>query len=305
MKHRHVIYGLIAVAIVLLSACSNSDVAATVNGTAITNEDVAELRTAPVGDTVSGEQVRGDLTTLIIAQAIVDAAEEDYGVTGLDTEEARDAYLAQASPSELSVVDAITANPELGSGAADVVATQLAVRSAVVESIVNDPDVLTEVWENQRDLLTEVCVRHIVVPEQAEAQAAYDRILAGEPFGDVADDVSRDDRSPGGQLQCPAHPTDYVEPFATVVASTEVGTVTEPFQTEFGWHVVIVDERTVAGSYEEVVADAQRWVPEIVVQSIWSAWRDSAVNGAEIEVRSQIGRWFPSADGILPPPDSP
>ena len=305
MKHRYVIYGLIAAVAMIVAACSNSDVAATVNGTEITNEEVADLRSAPVGDTADGEQVRGDLTTLIVAQATVDAAEEDYGITGLDTDEAREAYLAQASPSELSVLDSISQNPELGPGAADVVLTQLAVRSAVVEAISNDPELLVGVWEEQRDILTQVCVRHIVVPEQAEAQAAYDRIQGGESFGDVADEVSRDDRSPGGQLQCPASPSDYVEPFATVVATTDVGVVTEPFETEFGWHVVIVDERSLPASYEELVADPQRWVPDIVVQGVWSTWRDSAVSRADVAVRSQIGRWFPSGDGILPPPESP
>ena len=305
MKHRYVIYGLIAAVAMIVAACSNSDVAATVNGTEITNEEVADLRSAPVGDTADGEQVRGDLTTLIVAQATVDAAEEDYGITGLDTDEARAAYLAQASPSELSVLDSISQNPELGPGAADVVLTQLAVRSAVVEAISNDPELLVGVWEEQRDLLTQVCVRHIVVPEQAEAQAAYDRIQGGESFGDVADEVSRDDRSPGGQLQCPASPSDYVEPFATVVATTDVGVVTEPFETEFGWHVVIVDERSLPTSYEELVADPQRWVPDVVVQGVWSTWRDSAISRADVAVRSQIGRWFPSGDGILPPPESP
>ncbi|MGI9528188.1 MAG: peptidylprolyl isomerase [Acidimicrobiia bacterium] len=305
MKHRYVIYGLIAAVALVVAACSNSDVAATVNETAITNEDVGELRTAPVGDTVNGEQFRGDLTTLIVAQSMFDAAEEDYGITGLDTEEGRQAYLAQAPQSELEILAAIDDNAALGEGATDVVTSQLAVRSAVSEELANDPETLLRVWQDQRDLLTSVCVRHIVVPDQAEAQAAYDRVAAGEPFSDVADDVSRDEISLGGQLGCPAHPTDYVEPFASVVATTEVGVVTQPFETEFGWHIVIVDERTLPASYDEFVADASRWVPEVVIQAAWSNWRDAALGRADIAVRSQIGRWFARGDGILPPPDSP
>ena len=305
MKRRYLIYGLLAAVMLILSACSNSDVAATVNGTVITNEDVGALRAAPVGDTVGGEQVRGDLTTLIVAQATLDAAEEDYGITGLDTQEGRDAYLAQASQAELEILETISGNPDLGQGAIDVVVSQLAVRSAVVDEFTNDPDLLLRVWQDQQDLLIEVCVRHIVVPDQAEAQAAYDRIEAGESFGDVADEVSRDDRSPGGQLQCPAQPTDYVEPFGTVTATTQVGVVTEPFETEFGWHVLIVDERSFPASYEEFVTDADRWVPEVVIQGAWSNWREDALGRADVAVRSQIGRWFAAGDGILPPPDSP
>lgn len=305
MKHRYLIFGLLAAVAVVVSACSNSDVAATVNDTAITNEDVGELRAAPVGETVSGEQFRGDLTTLIVAQATLDAAEEDYGITGLDTEEGRQAYLAQAPQSELDILASIGNNAELGKGATDVVVSQLAVRSAVAEEIANDPEVLLGVWQDQQRLLIEVCVKHIVVADQAEAQAAYDRIAAGETFGAVADEVSGDGLSPGGQLACPAHPTDYVEPFATVVATTEVGVVSQPFETEFGWHIVVVDERTFPASYEEFVADASRWVPLVVIQGAWSNWRDDALGRADIAVRSQIGRWFARGDGILPPPDSP
>ena len=266
---------------------------------------MGELRTAPVGETVNGEQFRGDLTTLIVAQAMVDAAEEDYGITGLDTDEGRAAYLAQAPQSELDIVASIGTNAELGEGATDVVTSQLAVRAAVAEELANDPEILLRVWQEQQNLLISVCVRHIVVPDQAEAQAAYDRVAAGEAFSDVADEVSRDEISPGGQLGCPAHPADYVEPFATVAATTEVGVVTEPFETEFGWHILIVDERTFPASYEEFVADASRWVPDAVVQGAWSNWRDEALSRAEISVRSQIGRWFARGDGILPPPDSP
>lgn len=305
MKHRYVIYGLIVAVALIVSACSNGDVAATVNGVAITNEDVGELRTAPVGDTVSGEQFRGDLTTLIVARATLDAADQDYGISGLDTEEGREAYLAQASQSELDILASIDDNPDLGKSATDVVVSQLAVRSAVLEEIAHDPDILLRVWQDQQNLLSEVCVRHIVVSDQAEAQNAYDRIAAGEAFNVVADEVSEDEVSPGGQLQCPAHPTGYVEPFATVVATTQVGVVTEPFETEFGWHVLIVDERSLPASYEEFVADAPRWVPEIVIQGAWSNWRDDALGRADVAVRSQIGRWFASGDGILPPPDSP
>jgi parvulin-like peptidyl-prolyl isomerase len=288
-----------------VSACSNSDVAATVNDSVIDNEDVTALRNAPIGETISGELYRGDLTTLIIAQATLDAAEHDYGITGLDTDTARSEYVEAASASELEIVSSVRENPDLSEAAVDVVVTQLAVRAAVAEEITKDPEVLERVWQEQQRLLVEVCARHILVASEAEALAAKERIEAGEDFTSVANELSLDTFSPGGQLPCPANPTDFVEPFATVVAATQLGELTDPFETEFGWHIVIVDDRVFPASYDEFVAAAQRWVPEAVVFGAWSNWRDAALASAEIEVRSQIGRWFPQGDGILPPPASP
>ncbi len=303
MKRSLLILFIVAAGAVVAS-CSNPEVAATVNDTAITFDDIADVRTAPVEQVAVGEQVRQDLTTLIVTQATVDAAEEQYGITGLDTDEGRQEYMSQASQTEQDVVASIGNNPELGSGALDAVITQIAVRSAVVDELYRDEAILERVWQTQQQLLLEVCVRHVLVETESEAADVLERIRAGEDISDLADEVSLDP-SPGGVLPCPANPIDYVEPFATIVASAQVGEPTGPFQTEFGWHVVVVDSREFPESYEAFVAEAERWLPVVVIQGAWANWRDAALGAADIAVRSQIGTWFPQADGILPPPDSP
>ena len=130
-------------------------------------------------------------------------------------------------------------------------------------------------------------------------------MLAGEDFGAVADELSLDTFSPGGQLPCPSSPSSFVEPFASVVASAPVGETTLPLQTEFGWHVVLVDSREGPESFEEFAEDAQRWIPIVELNQAYIAWRDEALGRAAIVVRSQIGTWFPQGDGILPPAESP
>ena len=130
------------------------------------------------------------------------------------------------------------------------------------------------------------------------------RILAGEEFGAVAADVSLDP-SPGGQLLCPSKPRDYLDPFDDVVATAPIGEITEPFETRVGWHIVLVDSREEAESFEEFAQDPGRWIPLEALDVAWVEWRESDVARADIVVRSQIGRWFPQGDGILPPPESP
>ena len=296
---------LLGAAALVVSACSTSDVAATVNETEITNGEVVALRSDAVTEVIQGDPFRSDLTVLIVTQATVDAAEEEFGVTGFDTADGRVAFLSDATPEELAILESVGADPVRTPAAVDVVITQLAVRSVVIDEILRDPQLLAGVWQDQQETFVEVCARHILVATEAEAIAAKARIDAGEPFSAVANEVSLDTVSVDGQLPCPSSPANFVEPFGTVVASTQIGVVTEPFETEFGWHVVIVDDRVFPATFEEFVAEADRWVPQEIVQRAWTAWRDDALGRADIAVRSQIGRWFPAGDGILPPPDSP
>ena len=58
---------LIGVAALAVSACSTADVAATVNETPITNEEVSSLHPDPVGVVANGDAFRNDLTILIVA----------------------------------------------------------------------------------------------------------------------------------------------------------------------------------------------------------------------------------------------
>ena len=292
-------------ALFVLSACSSADVAANVGGTDITDGEVTALRSADVGSTADGGQFRGDLTTLIVGRATLLAAEEDFGITGLEAPGAREAWLAQATPQELDVIANVAGNPALTESAVEVVTTQLMVRAAVIDAIAEDEELLLRVWQERQQELIEVCPLHILVATEAEAAETRARVLAGEDFANLADEVSLDTSSPGGALPCPSIPVAYVEPFATVVATAPVGEVSEPFETQFGWHIVIVESREVPASYEDFASESQRWIPADALAGEWTIWRNDAVERAVVVVRSQIGRWFPEGDGILPPPTSP
>jgi hypothetical protein len=304
MNHRVRITVLVAALAVAASACASASVAAEVNGTPITDDEVTGVRSKDAGAVLAGEEFRNDLTTLIIAQATLDAAEEDYGITGLDDDSAREAWLEQASEQERAVVDSVAGNADLTDAAVAIVTTQLMVRSAVLDELARDPDVLMTIWEDQGGTLMDVCARHILVATEEEAIAARERVLTGEDFGDVADDVSLDS-APGGALPCPSSPSTYVEPFATVVSTQAIGELGEPFQTQYGWHVAIVDSREGPTDYEEFAADPRRWAPDTAFAAVWGSWSDEALTRAEVTVRSQIGEWFAQGDGVLPPPASP
>lgn len=81
------------------------------------------------------------------------------------------------------------------------------------------------------------------------------RILAGEDFTAVAKAVSEDPQSAveGGDLGWTG-PGNFVPQFEQVLNSLELGAISEPFKTRFGWHILQVQERRV----HDATADRQR-----------------------------------------------
>ena len=91
----------------------------------------------------------------------------------------------------------------------------------------------------------QVQAAHILLPTREAAEAAYARVTeGGEDFAAVAREVSTDEGTAanGGELGWFTR-EEMVAPFAEVAFALEPGTISEPVETEFGWHVIRVAER--------------------------------------------------------------
>ena len=92
----------------------------------------------------------------------------------------------------------------------------------------------------------EVRARHILVPEEAQAKAALERLKKGEDFAKVAGELSKDPGSgkEGGDLGWFAKER-MVPEFAEAAFKLEKGQLSEPVKSQFGWHVIkLEDKRT-------------------------------------------------------------
>jgi parvulin-like peptidyl-prolyl isomerase len=88
------------------------------------------------------------------------------------------------------------------------------------------------------------CVSEILVSTQADAAALRAQIVAGAPFAQVAQTQSQDQASAasGGQLGC--GPTGrFVTGFEQAVDALPTGQLSQPVQTQFGWHLIEVTSR--------------------------------------------------------------
>jgi peptidyl-prolyl cis-trans isomerase C len=108
--------------------------------------------------------------------------------------------------------------------------------------------------------------RHILVEKEDEAKAIIAQIKKGAKFDDIAKKQSKDPGSgaKGGDLGW-ANPTGYVPEFAEAMKKLNKGQMTDaPVKSQFGWHVIRVDDIRDAKAPEPPAFDAVK--PQIVQQ---------------------------------------
>lgn len=89
---------------------------------------------------------------------------------------------------------------------------------------------------------TEYNASHILLETEEAAQAILERLDDGEDFAKLARDESTGPSGPnGGQLGW-FTPDRMVKPFGDALVEMEPGTVSAPVQTQFGWHIIQLNE---------------------------------------------------------------
>lgn len=102
-------------------------------------------------------------------------------------------------------------------------------------------------------LITQTKTRHILLrpnelrdASDAERQIhqLYQRLQAGEDFATLAREFSDDpgSGSNGGDLGW-VNPGDMVPEFDATMKDTAAGAISAPFETQFGWHILLVEDR--------------------------------------------------------------
>ena len=125
----------------------------------------------------------------------------------------------------------------------------------------------------------EVRARHVLVDSEDEAKAALARVKGGEDFAKVAAELSKDPGSgkDGGDLGFFTQDR-MVKEFGDRAFSMKPGEVSDPVKTQFGWHVIKLEERRErpVPPFEQVKDQLQRYLQQKSQQDAVLKLRESA-----------------------------
>lgn len=209
---------------------------------------------------------------------------------------------------------------------------ELVIQDALKKGLDKDPQLLEQLESLKRTLLTEIAVKkhlqenpptkedvqaeydkrlvaagrpteyqasHILLETEEEAKAVIKALQEGAAFEELAKQKSKDTMTgpKGGDLGWFAH-GQMVKEFSEAVASLEIGKFsTEPAQSKFGWHVILLkDKRDVPPPKLEQVEDR---LAEHVRQRKVSDYLLSLQKDAKIEPNQEFP---PAASADVPPP---
>jgi len=307
---------------VVVSACSSvSSYAATVDGTRISsgtlenelrdigrNDKYLKLVESRVQSPVRTDGVfDASFTTSVLSQEII------YDIVAKDLARRK----IVVSPKDLAAArtaasDRVTGD-DVFNGFSKSYQETLTRRSAEVSLLVfallnqGPPDVVAKAYyDANQDAFAQVCVSHILLATEDDANKAKSRLDGGEDFATVAKSVSTDSASApaGGELGCFGKDNQLVPEFAQAMFSQPVGVVGAPVKSQFGYHVILVRSKEVA-PYDKVAAQA-RDQAAAASQDKLAGWADEAIAKANISVNPKYGHWEKNgAQSRVVPPEAP
>lgn len=212
-----------AVFVPVSAAYAEDKVVATINGKPITEADLAVAETeigSDMGSLPAPQKRMSLLEFLIDNQLFAEAAEGANLGQGADFE-TRLQYLRRRALRELYF-------------------------EKVVKGAVTDADA-RKLYDDQVKLLKpeeEVQARHILVESEDKAKELKEKIKGGADFAVVAKENSKDpgSKEDGGSLGYFGR-GQMVPQFEEVVFKLNKGDVSDPVKTQFGWHLIKIEDR--------------------------------------------------------------
>lgn len=189
-------------------------------------------------------------------------------------------------------VDAAGLTPASGPDLDNALEALLAEQEAISEQwLALDPSTDEEfraAYERGPEVSEVVCTAHILVSTEAEANEVLAELEGGAEFATLAAERSTDPGSApfGGVLPCSslaAFSTQFIQEYVEAALDARIGVPTDPVESSFGWHVILVRP------WDEIADDPEA---RAVFDDIGPRFRRSA-RAADIRVDPRFGAFSP------------
>lgn len=335
----------LVVVAVLAAACSSvgDEPAVTVAGDTISQESLDQELEAitsnpeylagieqsfqtPAQGTGEGTYDAGFVARLLTLRVYYELVEQELADRGIEITDDDLAASRERTLASLEGEDVFTAFPE---SYQERLVRQGALLSAIEAAFAGEASTEEDArafYEDNQQAFETRCLAHILIGTNDEAQPTgeltraeaevravevFDELEAGADFTEVASsDVSDDTVSAadGGDLGCVTRQANFDPTFLEAAFEAEVGEVTAPIETQFGYHLILVSSAEVP-PFEEVEAEIDQILAQQESGQLDEFLR-SATCETDIDVASRYGTWDTSACeaggiGAVAPPEGP
>jgi len=248
-----------------LEKYDGSEVLATVGDETVTLADAAMIYTTlpPEVGQVPAEQLMNGITEQLVSETALYQRALADGLADTREMKNRLAAIRRSALAEAYLTKAIEAR-------------------ITDESLRAQYDAMTADFEGEK----EVNARHILVKTEDEAKALVEALEKGEDFATLAAEKSTGPSGPNGGSLGWFTKDAMVAPFAEAAFSMEKGGVSAPVQTQFGWHVIKVEDMRTQEppAFEMLAPQMRQQASQGVAQEIIAEIRAEA----EVEEASEM-----------------
>ena len=306
-------------ALLLLSGCGSGSVrpgaAALVGDERITVDTLQQVVERGLEDPQAAEQLGQDRSAFqrqvlsqLVSRAVLQAAAEREGVTVDDGEV--DAQLEEfaAEAGGREALEAQAAQNGISSEDLEPFVRDYALQQALGDELTEDEDVPQEqlqgLYQQNIAQYDRVRSRHILVEDEAQARSLLAQVQEDpDSFAELAAEFSIDtsNKDQGGDLGLQGK-GQFVPEFEALLFSAEPGTY-DVVQTQFGWHVVNVQERETTSLGDATPELRRAALQEQRAQVTGALLRDVAAD-LGVTVNPRFGEWN-SETGTIEAVDDP
>lgn len=264
------VLGISILLIVGMTGCKNEEVVAKVDDVKITKDELYDLLVQEYGEQVLNSLIGEKVVQLEIEKQNIEIKEEDIQK---EIDQLIEYYGGEERFNEALKYQGYTMDDMKKS-----IEINMQIKKLLESDIEVSEEEITDFFEENKESLAQgeqVSARHILVETEEEAEDIRKKLLEGGDFAELAKEYSLDEGTKivGGSLGYFSRGKN-VQSFDDAAFSLEKGEISEPVKTDFGYHIIQVEDKkeAKAASLEEHRDDIERMLMESKIPEAYHKW---------------------------------